>query len=145
MDKKTSIKIFKPEYLAEYTINNQLRQVILPVSSLDEMKNLWKLIRQEKMDLELEDQIIKWSWLIRFFQNKPANEFDYFVSRIPDEEIRERFIVLRKQRRSEGRSASLRILWSMYQRIHLNRKDDEKEECDDADGIIKLLEPYLWQ
>lgn len=59
MSKKTSIKIFKPEYLAEYTINNQLRQVILPVSSVEEMKNLWKMIRQEKMDLELEDQIIK--------------------------------------------------------------------------------------
>lgn len=142
MTKKTSIKTYEPKFLAEYVINNQNRVINLPVKSVQDMKELRKMIRQEKMDLELDDQIIKGSRLIRFFKEQPANDFEYFIGKIPDEDIRERFIVLRKQRRQAGQIAPIKILRRMYQRTYLKRNDETIIDCDDADGIIKLLEPF---
>ncbi len=140
-----AIALYKPTYIAEYTINNQLRSVPLPVESVQQMKDLRKDIRNEKLDLELEDQVIKGSRLIRFYQSQPRNEFDYLIGAIPDEVMRDYFVLFRKRRLAECKPAGIKVLRRIYQKEVLKIGEQDLVPAEDVQTILKLLEPYFWK
>lgn len=131
--------------MAEYSIWWEMRTVKLWVSTVDEMKILRRAIKKDKLDLELDDEVIKWSWLVRFYTVRPKNEFEYLISMIDDSNLKNQFEIVYKERREANRICGISNIFSAWQRKYLKRENNDVVVCDSADWVIELLQPFMNQ